>query len=154
MITVYRFAKAKYAKDPLSGKGGLEVGGRWHRKGGRIVYCAGSLSLSALEFFVHLPMVQSKLQRVSLEADIPDAVRIEMLDPGKLPARWYGVPPITETADLGAEWLEQQRSAVLRVPSAISRGEYNYLINPLHSESASITARAALPYSYDARMWK
>lgn len=154
MITAYRLAKAKHAREPLSGNGSLEVGGRWHRKGGRIVYCAGSMSLAALEFFVHLPKVQSRLQLASVEVEIPDPVRIEMLDPGKLPARWHRVPPISETADLGADWLEEQRSAVLRVPSAISRGEYNYLINPLHPEAAGIAVRAVLPYSYDSRMWK
>ncbi len=59
-MVVHRLAKKKYAHDPLGGAGGLIVGGRWHHKGSRIVYCAQTLSLASLEFFVHFEVISPK----------------------------------------------------------------------------------------------
>lgn len=153
MITVFRITKKRYARHPLAGLGGLEVGGRWHHRGTPIVYCAQSLSLAALEFFVHFGKWANAIALVSIEIDIP-ADLIESLSHGKLPKNWREVPAPAATAELGAEWIRQGRSAVLRVPSVLSLGESNYLINPAHPKCTRIRTRAPAAFSFDARMWK
>lgn len=154
MITVYRITKKKHAGDPLGGNGGLYVGGRWHHKGSRIAYCAESVSLAALELFVHIPKAHVKIELALVNVDFPDEVKIELLDPAALPDNWNCIPSISETADLGNQWLAEQTSVALRVPSAISRGEHNFLINPLHPDFAKIKINPPAPYSFDPRMWK
>lgn len=153
MITAFRIAKKRYARQPLAGLGGLEVGGRWHHKGTPIVYCAQSLSLAALEFFVHFGKRADTIALVSMAIDMP-AELIEFLSHGKLPKNWREVPVPAATAELGAEWIRHGRSAVLRVPSVLSPGECNYLINPAHPKCTRIRTRPPAAFSFDARMWK
>ncbi len=153
MITAFRVTKKRYARQPLAGRGGLEVGGRWHHKGTPIVYCAQSLSLAALEFFVHFGKRADTIALVSIAIDIPVDL-IEPLLQAKLPKNWREVPAPAATADLGAEWVRHGRSAVLRVPSVLSPGECNYLINPAHPKCTRIRTRPPVVFSFDTRMWK
>lgn len=39
---------------------------------------------------------------------------------------------------LGDEWLDSGKSIVMRVPSAIVVGEFNYLLNPLHPDFSKV----------------
>lgn len=153
MITVYRIGKRKYAHDPLSGAGGLFVGGRWHHKGMRVVYCAQSLSLASLEFFVHFQRLEKAIALVSFAVEIPQSL-IEELPSSALPSDWDAVPSTTSTADIGTDWLKSMRSAVLRVPSVLSAGEYNFLLNPIHSAADQIKIAAKNPHRYDSRLWE
>lgn len=45
---------------------------------------------------------------------------------------WHEDPPPVEAAAIGDRWVESQASVLLKVPSAVIRSEFNYLINPLH----------------------
>jgi len=153
VITAFRITKKRYARQPLAGLGGLEVGGRWHHKGTPIVYCAQSLSLAALEFFVHFGKRADTIALVSIAIDVP-ADLIESLSHSKLPKNWREVPAPAATAELGGEWIRRGRSAVLRVPSALSPGECNYLINPAHPKCTRIRTWPPAAFSFDARMWK
>ena len=153
MTTAFRIAKRKYAGDSLGGRGGLVAGGRWHHTGIRVVYCAASSSLAALEYFVHFGKRQNKLSLVFIEVGIPDEV-IERLANRRLPQDWRQVPPPRSTADIGTAWLKRGRTAVLRVPSIQAPKEHNYLINPSHADAARIKVKASVAYSFDPRMWK
>ena len=54
---LYRLVKQKYARQVLSGRGGLEADGRWHTAGRPVVYLASSEALAVLEVRVHLGSV-------------------------------------------------------------------------------------------------
>ena len=54
MTSVWRILKEKYAGASFSGDSAALYPGRWNSDGVKMVYTAGSLSLSALELFVHL----------------------------------------------------------------------------------------------------
>lgn len=153
MISAYRIAKARYAAQPLSGEGGLHSGGRWHHKGLPIVYSAESLSLASLEFFVHFGKLDNAIKLVSFRIEIPDGL-VELLAASSLPPDWDSVPAGTATADLGTAWLTSKKSAVLKVPSVITPGEHNYLINPLHRDAAQVKVVTSNPFLYDMRVWK
>ncbi len=150
---VHRVAKKKHAGDPLAGAGGLLVGGRWHHKGSRVVYCAQSLSLASLEFFVHFAVLSKAIALVAVKIEVPDAV-VDTLPAASLPPDWHSTPPVPATADLGSEWLDSGRSAALKVPSALTRGEFNILVNPAHPDVKRIRVVSRHDYSYDTRMWK
>ena len=152
-MVVYRLTKKKYAHDPLGGAGGLVVGGRWHHKGFRVVYCAQSLSLASLEFFVHFEPLSKSVALVAVEIEVPDGL-IEDLPAKSLPAKWDAMPPESDTAGIGTEWLKSGRSAALRVPSVLTRGEFNVLINPDHADLKRIRVKSSVDCSYDTRMWK
>jgi RES domain-containing protein len=152
-MLAYRISKARYAADPLGGAGGIQAGGRWHHKGVPVVYASQTLSLASLEFFVHFGRLESAIRLVCFEIGIPEGI-VEDLDRSRLPADWRSVPPGVVTADMGTDWLRSRRSAVLRVPSALTEGEYNFLINPAHSDAGQVRVLESNPFSYDSRMWK
>lgn len=152
-MVVFRLAKKKYASDPLGGAAGLLVGGRWHHKGTRVVYCAQSLSLASLEFFVHFEPLARAIALVAVEIEVPDAL-VEDLPVASLSSNWGTTQPDTATADLGTAWANSNRSVALRVPSALTRGEFNLLINPAHADLKRVRVKSTRGYSYDRRMWK
>jgi RES domain-containing protein len=153
-VILFRICKARYAKTALSGAGGLEAPGRWHHKGQRIVYTSATLSLAALEYLVHLGRTDAKVALVSIEAVAPEGLIAEPVDSASLPADWSSSPPISATMDLGTQWCLLRRSAMLKVPSAVVPGEFNYLLNPAHPDFSLIRASAPRPFSFDPRLWK
>ena len=54
MISVFRLIKEKHASDAFVGEGSRRFGGRWNHKGVAVVYLSDTLSLAALEQFIHL----------------------------------------------------------------------------------------------------
>jgi len=153
-MIVYRICKSKYAKTAFSGAGGLESPGRWHRKGQPIVYAASTLSLAALEYFVHLGRTDLKIAFVAVHAIIADDLAMEVVDPASLPKDWNCSPPIDATMDLGTQWCLDLRGVVIKVPSAVVQGEFNYLLNPRHPDFKMIKISTSERFSFDTRMWK
>jgi RES domain-containing protein len=153
-MIVYRICKAKYAKSAFAGTGGLDASGRWHHKGRPVVYAAHTLSLAALEHLVHLGRRDSKMSLVWVQATIPEDVAMEVLNPASLPKNWNASPPIEATREVGTAWLVESRSAILRLPSVVIEGEFNFLLNPRHSDFRRIAVSKPIPFSFDSRLFK
>jgi RES domain-containing protein len=154
VIRAWRIAKARHQGEAFSGAGGLLSTGRWHAKGDRVVYAASSLALAALEVFVHLNRVHTKIRWVVFEVGIPDTTPVVAVRPGTLPRTWRREPPLAATMRIGTQWLRDARTAVMRTPSAIIPTECNYLLNPSHSDFRRLRISTAAPFSFDSRMWK
>lgn len=150
-MIVWRICKQR-AGDKLAGLGGLYVSGRWHHTGHRILYTSSTPSLAALEVLVHVDPDQTPADLVLLEINVPDDVTIESCDPLRLTETWQAYPAPPELQDFGTRWLEEQRSALLSVPSAIMPIENNYLINPEHPETSGITLVSERLFVYDRRL--
>ena len=58
-VTVWRLNARRFAKGSLSGMGAARYGGRWNLPGTRVVYCAESRALAALEALVHVEDMES-----------------------------------------------------------------------------------------------
>jgi RES domain-containing protein len=83
---------------------------------------------------------------------IPKSVPIEIVDAVSLSKGWDGPITTSVTQDIGTEWLKSMRSAVLRIPAVVIEGEFNYLLNPRHSDFSSITILPSRPFRFDARL--
>jgi len=68
-----------------------------------------------------------------------------------LPENWDAKPPILETQYIGDDFVRENSAAVLKVPSSIILSEFNYLINPHHSESNKISVISKTPLTFDNR---
>ena len=151
---VWRICKRIYAANPFSGEGGLTVGARWHRAGHRIVYTSATLSLAACEVWVNAPR-RPLPSYVSVSASIPDDLQIEDVHETELPPNWRKFAPYPPLlATLGTNWLIRRTSAVLRVPSAVTPGEFNYLLNPEQADFEKIRPGIPQPFEFSPRMWK
>lgn len=154
-MRVWRIYQAHFG-DQLEGLGGIYVEGRWHLKGNRIVYTSSSVALASLEVLANAGIEEIPDDLRLLEIDIPDPVSVEVCDPTKLCTNWHGFNPYPhETQEFGTRWLEECRTAVLMVPSAVVPDiarEYNYLINPVHPEVAGIHILSDSSFSFDSRI--
>ena len=135
----------------MAGEGSFRRGGRWNPPGVRVIYCAESRSLAALEVLVNVreaPVLFAQ-QWVVIPVTLP--VRsIEI--PRRVPDNWRTTPFGTETPSFGGEWVHAARSLALRIPSAVVLGEFNYLLNPAHPEFAQAKVGAPEPFSFDVRL--
>ena len=69
-----------------------------------------------------------------------------------LPANWRTLGTRDALQAIGRAWLEEGRSAVLAVPSAVVPAERNYLINPRHPDFARIVIGVPKALDVDVRL--
>jgi len=148
----WRFCDARWAANPLSGEGARLYGGRWNSRGTAVAYTAGSRALATLEVRVHASAGVAPTTHVAIAVTIPESL-VEELDRAPLPADWRRYPAPASLAAFGDAWGAGASSAVLAVPSAVIPDELNYLINPAHPDSATITTGAPEPVVYDPRLF-
>lgn len=130
----------------LDGRGGLVAAGRWHIKGRPIVYLAESSALAMLEVLVHLEVdeVPQPFQLIKVEA--PDDLAVEHHSEERT-----GDP---SARAWGEAWLVRGKTALAQVPSRIAPGASNWLLNPLHSESARVKIIASSHYPWNQRLFR
>jgi RES domain-containing protein len=150
-MLLYKIAEEQFADD-LSGEGARLYGGRWNPKGVPMIYLAESVALAVLEVLVRLS-TPKHYHRIIYS--IPDVSSIETLTVEELPPNWLLPYPNPRLIEFGKLWAREKRSLLLRVPSAVVRGEgWNYLVNPLHPEFTSVTISNISPFEYDTRLIK
>ncbi len=154
MTSAWRIVKENRAAEAFTGKGARQYGGRWNRRGSALVYAADTLSLAALEYFVHLGPAMAGIQLVSFRVEIPKRVAIEVVEPTALPAGWRVEPPLIVTRQLGSDWAASGSSTVLRVPSALIPAQHNLLLNPSHPDFVKLKIFDPEPFRFDSRMWE
>ncbi len=148
---VWRICASKYRETAFSGIGGLYVPGRWHFQGVKIVYTAESLALASLEIFVHLE--SDNVPLVAIKAWLGDEMEIEEITSDRLPDSWQETSAYPQLQKLGRDWLREQRTPILKVPSAVVPVEFNYLLNPQHPK-LKVDLEPPIVFKFDRRMWK
>lgn len=151
-MRVWRLCTRRHAA--FDGEGARRHGGRWNPPGVAVVYTSATISLAALELFVHFDAEDRPQDLVVLPADLPDDLPMRVLDIADLPKAWRAMPAPPTLAALGAQWLAKGETAVLAAPSAIVPYERNYLLNPAHPDFARIARGRPESFSFDPRMWK
>ena len=129
-------------------------GGRWNRRGARVVYTSSSLSLAAIETLAHFDEEEAPDTLVAIPADMPDDVPITRIKISELASNWRTIPPPESLAEIGTKWAVAKHSLALAVPSAIIPEDLNYLLNPLHAQFKRIHVGRPTPFSFDPRLRK
>jgi RES domain-containing protein len=150
-VRIWRIAGAAHAA--FDGEGPRRYGGRWTPKGLAVVYTSATLSLAALERFVHTDPDLEPADLVAVPVDVDDRIPIHTIDPRDLPADWRAYPAPESLARFGADWCTSARRALLAVPSAVIPHERNYLLNPSHGDFGRLAIGSPEPFSFDPRMW-
>lgn len=150
-ITLWRLCTSHRAPDAFAGEGSYRRGGRWNPRGLRVVYCADSRALAAFEVLVSLDDRERLL--LSKWVCIPVILSEGMIEKAaKVPPDWRQYPHSAATQTFGAEWVQDQRSVALRVPSAVITGEFNYLLNPAHPKFGKVKIGKPEPFAFDPRL--
>ena len=151
-MQVFRLSRKKYASE-LSGIGASKFGNRWNSKGTEIIYCADSRALAMAEVSVHLSLVTLPKDFVMLEINIPKSITINILKAEDLPENWNDFPHSNGTQKTGDDFIRSNEFCILKVPSAVVKGDFNYLINPHHNEFKKIKIRDFYEFPFDRRLF-
>jgi RES domain-containing protein len=151
-VRVWRIAGAAHAA--FDAEGGRRHGSRWTSRGIPAVFTSSTLSLAALERFVHTDSDIEPADLVAIPVEISEDVAIQSVDLKTLPADWRAFPPLPALTLIGDHWFRAARSAVLSVPSVVIPHLRNFVFNPAHREFAKLAIGSSEPFSFDPRMWK
>lgn len=152
-MRVFRLSREKYSKE-LSGKGASKSGNRWNSKGTEIIYTAESRALAMAEVAVHLTLATLPSDYIMMEIDIPNTIKIKHLNPKDLPNNWRDHPPSNNTQKIGDDFIDTNDYCILKVPSAVVKGDFNLLINPNHKDFKSIKISSVSTFPFDKRIFK
>ncbi len=137
----------------FDGTGARLVGGRWNSPGRPVIYAAETFAGAVLEVLFHSNLGRVPKTHAVVEIAIPDEVSMERIEAGALPG-WDAEDEMVSRS-YGDQWLEEKRTVVLLVPSAVTGGrEHNALLNPEHPEFESITASGAQEVNWDERLFQ
>ena len=147
-IRAYRLLKRRFVATAFSGLGARLYGGRWNSPGVAMVYTSSTISLALLEWRAHLTQWPAP-PLVIIEVEFEAALVWSL---AKHPANWQQMPYPKSVTTLGDHWIHSQRSAVLRLPSAIVPSEWNYLLNPAHPDFHKIRLGKPRLFKTDPRL--
>jgi RES domain-containing protein len=154
-LRCFRLVDEDYLEAAFSGEGARLYGGRWNSPGVAVVYTAQSLSLAQLELLVHLEaeaVLRGHWRYFAV--DVAPRVIIACESWIDLPPDWAAWPAPAATQAIGDRWIAESVSVALSVPSAVTPGERNLLLNPAHPEYAAVLVAAPEPLRLDQRLIK
>jgi RES domain-containing protein len=151
MACAWRIVRATRIKSAFSGEGARLYGGRWNSRGTTVVYASEHESLAALELFVHMQPVLPTERYLSFRLEWHDKLT-ERFPLKKLPQYWNAEPPTFDTMQIGDEWVRQERSVALALPSVLSTSEMNFLLNPRHADFKKIKISEPIEHRFDPRL--
>jgi RES domain-containing protein len=152
-MEVFRLSREKYA-EPLSGKGAALKGARWNSVGVDLIYTASNRSLAMAEVAVHLTLATIPDDYVILTIYLPDDISIQKLNTTDLPANWNSFPHPISTQAIGDRFSAENKYCVLQIPSAVTQGDHNLLINPNHPEFSKIKIVEIKKFPFDRRIFR
>jgi RES domain-containing protein len=101
-----------------------------------------------LEILVRLKQTNDIQPFYAYSMEIPDHL---ILTPKSLPVHWKS--RISVSRAFGDGWLKTSNLPALRVPTVITPGEWNVLLNPLHPQfSLKWVVTGPDAYTFDARL--
>jgi RES domain-containing protein len=152
-MEAYRLSRKKFA-DTLSGKGAALKGARWNSMGIEIIYTAGNRSLAMAEVAVHFSLATIPADYMMVSILIPDNISLQKLNIKDLPPDWNTFPHPSATQLIGDRFIQENEFCILQIPSAVTQGDYNLLINPRHPEFKKIKITSIVEFPFDKRIFK
>jgi len=152
-MIVYRLSKKKYAAD-LSGRGAEKAGGRWNSNGLPMVYTSESRALCTTEIAVHSPLGNIPTDYYLTTIEIPPIAGILEIKQAGLPKDWKAIPHSNSTQLIGDKFLSENKYLVLKVPSVVVQGDFNYLLNPAHRLFSKVKITKTELFEFDERLFK
>ena len=146
-VRIYRIIEPRQASEPFSGPGS-DGGGRWTSPRTPGVYASLTPATAMLEYLVHLEGATPD-HLLLATASVPRDCVLAQLEP---PSDWAERPYRPSVRHIGDTWSKEQRSLVLRVPSAVCPAECNVIVNPEHRDFVKLQLHQLEPIKIDARL--
>lgn len=150
-MRVYRIGDPHGIYPIYSADGAAQLKGRWHRKGQKVIYTGEHYSTALLEVLAHRNFELPPNQHF-IDITIPAGVSYEEVTKDILPG--WDFRSARTARPHGSTWLDEQRSAILIVPSYVAPEELNILINPAHPDAKAIRVGREKPVRWDRRLFR
>ncbi|TAE12767.1 MAG: RES domain-containing protein [Bacteroidetes bacterium] len=152
-MEVFRLSRQAFS-GTLSGKGAALKGARWNSAGVEVVYAASNRSLAMAEVAVHLSFTWLPTDYQMLTIYVPPGTSITTVPLAELPRDWNVFPHRPATQAIGDAFIAANKFCILQVPSAVTPGDTNWLMNPYHPEFARIQIIRAEDFRFDNRLFR
>jgi RES domain-containing protein len=147
-MQVFRITTEKWAGN-LRGSG---YAARWNSNGVFVAYTASSRALACLEMVVHLNSDRLKSEFKMSVVDIPEGLELTEINIEDLPEDWTDHDGYQICQEIGDKWIQDFETCILKVPSAVIKHEFNYLINPQHSDFGKLKIIEIEDFEFDLRI--
>ena len=148
-MELFRICSEKYA-NKLSASGKAN---RWNVENQYVIYASGTRSLATLELIAHRNAIMEGITYKMLTIVIPDSEKIlELISIKGLPQDWSLLENKGLTQRYGSDWYTDKRTVFLKVPSAIIKEEFNYIINTVHQDFEKIKINDVEDFVWDKRL--
>ena len=158
-MVLYRISEDKYAT-------GLSASGRsarWNKDHQFVLYTADSEALCTLECVAHrasiLPSKKYKLmfieikniERYTQEITLPRIEEVFNTLKGEKEV-WKSIESYSILQRITNDWYENNTSLVLKVPSALTLNDSNYIINTRHPDINKVEILKTEDFNFDNRL--
>ncbi len=149
----FRFFRIADRRHPLfDGTGSYLHGNRWNSKGRRVIYTAESYAGALLEMLVHCSIGYFPRTHAWIAISAPEKINIERVQAADLPG--WDAADLKASRAFGDRWHQEQRSAILLVPSVVTAGiEANALLNQDHPDFRLLKADDPKDVLWDRRLF-
>ena len=151
-MEVFRLTSQQFANS-LSGKGAAIKGARWNSVGVEMIYTAANRSLAMAEVAVHFTLATLPKNFMMVTIHIPDEIEILKLNNSQLPDNWNAFPHPQSTQQIGDQFIAENKFCVMQIPSVVTKGDYNLLINPNHPLFENIQIIEVEQFPFDNRVF-
>ena len=126
--------------------------GRWNGAGRKVIYTAEGIALAFMENMIRRKGLGFNDQFAIMFIRVPDDLKITAINPVSLAEGWRSYNDYRICQSVGNEWFDKGATAILKVPSAILPGEFNYVLNATHREFSRIRVVGTSPVIPDERI--
>lgn len=149
-MIVYRISNTEYSND-IRGTGAKLMGSRWNSRGVPVLYTSEHISLAVLEMLVNTNFKDYSIALDLMYINIPDQLPVTPILLHNLKKNWKD--DVEYSRYMGDEFFNQKESMILKVPSSVIHEEFNYLVNPLHSDFKKIKILKTKSFWPDKRLF-
>lgn len=94
------------------------------------------------------------LDYVMISIEIPDDIQVQEVYEKDLPNDWNNFPHPSSTQIFGDNFVLENKFCILKIPSVVTKGDFNLLINPLHPDFKRIIISKIENFPFDKRIFK
>ncbi len=152
-MEVFRLSREKYASQ-LSGNGAAIKGARWNSVGVELIYTAENRSLAMAEVAIHFTFATLPDDYMMITIVIPDDSEIKEINEKDLPVDWKTFPHPNSTQKFGNNFVTENKYCILKIPSVVTKGDFNILINPNHKDFSRVSICKVEKFPFDSRIFK
>lgn len=105
------------------------------------------------EVAVHLTLATLPDDYCMLTIEIPDEIKVKRLSEADLPPDWKEFPHPASTQSIGRDFVTENEYCLLMIPSVVTQGDFNVLINPNHIDFPKISIKSIEKFPFDKRIF-